>query len=93
MTTRRKFIHSTALGVAAVAAAPAIAVTAVPSATLESVSSPDITAGGKLEAGGIMAGIAREIITPPLGGLFMGYGSDKGSTAVHRRPDSDCISP
>ena len=80
MTTRRKFIHSTALGVAAVAAAPAIAVTAVP---LASVSSPDITASGKLETDRIMAGIAREIITPPLGGLFMGYGSDKGSTAVH----------
>jgi len=28
-------------------------------------------------------GVAREIITPQLGGLFMGYGSDKGSTAVH----------
>ena len=31
----------------------------------------------------LKAGVAREIITPKLGGLFMGYGSDKGSTAVH----------
>ena len=38
----------------------------------------NITANGKLKAG-----IAREIITPKLGGLFMGYGSDKGSTAIH----------
>ena len=28
-------------------------------------------------------GVAREIITPKLGGLFMGYGSDKPSTSVH----------
>ncbi|MCL2305001.1 MAG: hypothetical protein FWC43_06615 [Planctomycetaceae bacterium] len=28
-------------------------------------------------------GVAREIITPKLGGLFMGYGSDIGSTSVH----------
>ena len=31
----------------------------------------------------LKAGIAREIITPQLGGLFMGYGSDKGSTEIH----------
>ena len=35
------------------------------------------------ETAKLKAGIAREIITPKLGGLFMGYGSDKGSTAVH----------
>ncbi|MCL2119158.1 MAG: hypothetical protein FWH27_12105 [Planctomycetaceae bacterium] len=28
-------------------------------------------------------GVAREIITPKLGGLFLGYGSDKESTTVH----------
>ena len=31
----------------------------------------------------LKVGISREIITPKLGGLFMGYGSDKPSTAVH----------
>jgi len=31
----------------------------------------------------LRVGAAREIITPKLGGLFLGYGSDKGSTAVH----------
>jgi len=35
------------------------------------------------DAGKLKAGIAREIITPKLGGLLMGYGSDKGTTAVH----------
>ena len=33
--------------------------------------------------GKLKIGVAREIITPKLGGLFMGYGSTKGSTAVH----------
>ena len=31
----------------------------------------------------LKVGVAREIITPKLGGLFMGYGSDVPSTAVH----------
>lgn len=31
----------------------------------------------------LKVGVAREIITPKLGGLFMGYSSDKPSTAVH----------
>ena len=31
----------------------------------------------------LKAGIAREIITPKLGGLLAGYGSDKPSTEVH----------
>ena len=31
----------------------------------------------------LKAGVAREIITPKLGGFFMGYGSNKPSTAVH----------
>ena len=31
----------------------------------------------------LKAGVAREIITPKLGGLFMGYGSQNPSTAVH----------
>jgi len=31
----------------------------------------------------LKAGVAREIITPKLGGLFLGYGSNRGSTAVH----------
>ena len=35
------------------------------------------------EAGKMSIGVAREIITPKLGGLFMGYGSDKPSTAIH----------
>ena len=67
MTTRRKFIRNSALGIAAVAAVPKT-VTAAP----ENFSSVRLKLG-----------VAREIITPKLGGLFMGYGSDKGSTAVH----------
>ena len=68
MTTRRKFFRDSALGIAAVAAYPA-ATTAV--------------AETGMAAGKLKTGVAREIITPKLGGLFMGYGSDKGSTAVH----------
>ena len=71
MTTRRKFLCSSAFGVAAVATSPAVL-----GATTEKTSSHQ--AAGKL-----MAGIAREIITPALGGTFVGYGSDKGSTAVN----------
>jgi len=75
MTTRRNFLRNSALGVAAVA---------VPAAV---VAAPENAASnkeaGNKEAGKMKAGIAREIITPKLGGLFMGYGSDKGSTAVH----------
>jgi len=72
MTTRRHFLRSSAIGVAAVA---------VPAAM---ISTPENTASNEnKENGPLKAGIAREIITPKLGGLFMGYGSDKGSTAVH----------
>ena len=67
MTTRRDFLRNSAMGVAGVTAVPA--------------------AGNSIfnhnEAGKLKAGIAREIITPKLGGLFAGYGSNKGSTAVH----------
>ncbi|MCL2119159.1 MAG: hypothetical protein FWH27_12110 [Planctomycetaceae bacterium] len=31
----------------------------------------------------LKVGVAREVITPELGGLFLGYGSDMGSTVVH----------
>ena len=71
MTTRRKFLRNSALGIAAVTAVPAT-VTAAP----ENFSSIK-------EVGKLKLGVAREIITPKLGSLFMGYGSDKGSTAVH----------
>ena len=71
MTTRRNFLRNSALGIAAVTTVPAT-VTAVPE---------NFTSTG--EAGKLKLGVAREIITPKLGGLFMGYGSDKGSTAVH----------
>jgi len=71
MTTRRYFLRNSALGVAAITAAPA-AVTAAP----ENVASIR-------EAGKLKVGIAREIITPKLGGLLSGYGSDKPSTVVN----------
>ena len=71
MTTRRNFLRNSALGIAAVTAFPEY-VTAAP----ENFST--IRDTGKLKAG-----TAREIITPKPGGLFMGYGSDKGSTGVH----------
>ncbi|MCL2624176.1 MAG: hypothetical protein FWD31_10975, partial [Planctomycetaceae bacterium] len=50
-----------------------VALTAIPGFSIQNNNEP-----GKLKAG-----VAREIITPKLGGLFLGYGSDKGSTAVH----------
>ena len=71
MTTRRKFLRSSALGVAAITTAPVTAV-----AASEKSDKNQLTDSLKV-------GIAREIITPKLGGLFIGYGSDKGSTAVH----------
>jgi len=71
MTTRRNFLRHSALGIAAVGAVPA-AVTAAPE-NLTSIR----------EAGKLKAGIAREIITPKVGGLLMGYGSDKPSSSVH----------
>ena len=70
MTTRRTFLRNSALGVAAIAAPAAVTV------------SSESTASGK-ETGKLKTGIAREIITPPIGGLLSGYGSDKPSTAVH----------
>ena len=71
MTTRRKFLHSSALGVAAIATAPVTAVSA-------SNKTSENQANNRLRIG-----IAREVITPKLGGLFIGYGSDKGSTALN----------
>ena len=44
---------------------------------------PGYTMQKDIETDKLKAGVAREIITPKLGGLFLGYGSDKGSTAVH----------
>jgi len=70
MTTRRNFIRNSALGVAAVAAS------AVVYATTE-------TAASIKESGKMKVGIAREIITPKIGGYLAGYGSDKVSTSVH----------
>jgi len=72
MTTRRNFLRNSVLGIAATTATPVVVTAAV--------SEPYVSTG---EAAGLKAGIARQIITPKLGGLFMGYGSDKGSTAVH----------
>ena len=71
MTTRRKFLRSSALGVAAIATVPAAAVAASEKASENQVDDR------------LRAGIAREIITPKLGGLFIGYGSDKGSTELN----------
>jgi len=68
MTTRRNFLRNSAIGVAGVSAIPTV-VTANPTSNKE--------------AGKLQAGIAREIITPKVGGLLMGYGSDKPSTSVH----------
>ena len=70
MTTRRNFLRNSALGLAAVS---------VPSAA---AATPEIAAPKK-ESGKLRAGIAREIITPKLGCLLSGYGSDKPSTEVH----------
>jgi len=72
MTTRRHFLRNSALGIASVA---------VPAAVIATPTNNFIS--GIKESGQLKAGIAREIITPRPGGLFMGYGSDKGSTAVH----------
>jgi len=71
MTTRRKFFRDSALGIAVATVFPA-------AASAVSENSVPGTDSGKLKMG-----IAREIITPQLGGLFLGYGSDKPSTAVH----------
>ena len=71
MPTRRHFLRDSMLGVAAVATVQA----AVPAAE-DFASDPP-------ETGKLKAGIAREIITPKLGGLFCGYSSEKPSTAVH----------
>ncbi len=70
MATRRNFLRNTALGVAAVAVPNALA------------AKPENTAQ-KSAAGKMKAGIAREIITPKVGCLLSGYGSDKPSTVVH----------
>ena len=67
MTTRRNFLRNSVLVTAIVVA---ICVAG------HSVANDPAT--GKLKAG-----VARETITPELGGLLAGYGSDKPSTAVH----------
>ena len=71
MATRRNFLRSTALSVAAIAAAPVSAVSASKKANVNQV-------GDKLRIG-----IAREVITPKVGGLLWGYGSSNPSTAVN----------
>ena len=71
MTTRRNFLRNSALGVATIAASPATV-----TAATENFASVR-------ETGKLKLGVAREIITPKPGSLFMGYGSDKGSTGVH----------
>jgi len=70
MTTRRNFLRNSALGVAAVT---------VPSFT----NAKPVSTAQNNETGKLKAGIAREIITPKVGGLLFGYGSDKPSTVVH----------
>ena len=72
MTSRRDFLRKSAFGVAGVVA--------ISGNTILKADEAELAAH---EAGKLKAGIAREKITPKLGGLFMGYGSDKGSTAVH----------
>jgi len=52
-------------------------------ATVAAFAVSDSIAQENVTSGKLKIGVAREIITPKLGGLFMGYGSDKGSTAVH----------
>ena len=69
MTTRRNFLRNSALGLAA-ATTPAVVTAASNTTSIK-------------EATRLKVGVARAIISPKLGGLFMGYGSDKGSTAVH----------
>ena len=71
MTTRREFLRSSALGVAAITTVPA------------SVEAASTKVNNNALNSRLMAGIARENITPKLGGLLIGYGSDKGSTAVN----------
>ena len=70
MTTRRNFLRNSAFGVAAVA---------VPAAVV--AASED--AAQKMETGKLKAGIAREIITPKVGGQLSGYAAGKPSTVVH----------
>ena len=65
MTTRRDFLRNSALGTAAVTAAPASLIL------------------NNNDADKLKIGIAREIITPKLGGFFAGYGSNIQSNAVH----------
>jgi len=68
MTTRHHyFLRQAVLGVA---------VAVVTLVTVYSFANPP-------ESDRLKAGVAREIITPKLGGLFLGYGSTKPSTAVH----------
>jgi len=75
MTTRRNFLRNSALGVAT------IAVPAALGATPENSASSN--AAGYKEAATLKAGIAREIITPKVGGLLAGYAAGKPSTVIH----------
>lgn len=69
MTTRRNFLLQSTLGVAGS--------TVVPGRLLMNLQEAN-PSNDRLKIG-----VSREIITPKLGGLFMGYGSNKPSTAVH----------
>jgi hypothetical protein len=71
MITRRNFLRNSALGIAA---------TAIPS-TVSSV--PLTNSTGINEVDKLKAGVAREIITPKLGGKLMGYAAGKPSSSVH----------
>ena len=70
MNTRRNFLRNTTLRLAAIV-------------VLSAVVAAPANATQKNETGKLKAGIAREIITPKVGGLLSGYGSDKPSTVVH----------
>lgn len=71
MTTRRKFLRNSALGAAVMATLPTTV-----------IARPANNAQTQ-ENSNLQVGIAREIITPPLGGLIAGYGSNQPSTEIH----------
>lgn len=76
MTTRRNFLHHSTIGIAGIAVHPIWGATGAETHLGDTMLHLQATEPLKV-------GVAREIITPKLGGLFMGYGSDKPSTAVH----------
>jgi len=71
MTTRRNFLRNSVLGIAAATAVPANA----------NAAPANFASAGEVNK--LKIGIAREIITPKVGGLLLGYGSDKPSTVVN----------